>query len=55
MLRADEVAELSRIAAAPATWGHPDIPVADSPSSLNFEAPLRLRATGVAVGRSPLF
>ncbi|WP_225221816.1 hypothetical protein, partial [Microbacterium gallinarum] len=29
VLRADEVAELSRIAAASATWGHPNIPAAD--------------------------
>jgi hypothetical protein len=29
VLRADEVAELSRLAAAPATWGHPIIPAAD--------------------------
>lgn len=29
VLRADEVAEVSRVAAASATWGHPNIPAAD--------------------------
>jgi hypothetical protein len=59
VLRADEVAELSRIAATPATWGHPDIPVADLAAFAELQSTVtaarnRRRSWALALLLSPL-
>lgn len=59
VLSADEVADLSRVASAPATWGHPTIPAADLASFAELRTTIatarnRRRGWALALVLSPL-